>query len=104
MEHDQCTTSLGEFSCQCDVRFMNRLKYSPYPHPRIRRTARAMYDAIAMVPCSDPMGMAYKQSCVWKDLATDMMTGNAMPWEMPMRWADLGGRTLRNKSFMDGWW
>ncbi len=104
MEHDRCTAALGDFNCRCDVGFMNRLKYTVYPHPAMKRTARAMYDAIAMMPCRDPMGMAYKQACVWQDLAADALSGNAAPWEMPLRWMDLGGRTLRNKSFMDGWW
>jgi hypothetical protein len=103
MEHDLCIASVGAMNCGCDIRLMNRLKYTRYPHPRLQTLARAMYDAIAMTPCTDPQGMAYKQACVWRDMAADVASGRSSPFDMPMRWMYLGIETLNNKSRLEGW-
>lgn len=101
--HDMCYITQGIGDCGCDIRFMSELRRMAYPNPSLRAIGRAMYDAIAMVPCDDPMGWAYKQACVWRDLADDFITGEAMPWEMPLRWMYLGDRTLANKRWREGW-
>ncbi|CCQ74851.1 hypothetical protein [Magnetospira sp. QH-2] len=101
--HDYCYIQQGEMDCGCDIAFMNELRNMRYPFNDQRIKARAMYDAIAMMPCDNPMGMAYKQSCVWGDLMKDMMTGRAGPWEMPLRWMYLGDKTMDNKDWLDRW-
>lgn len=103
MEHDLCYIRAGAMNCGCDVQLMNRLKATRYPNGHLYTVARAMYDALGMSPCSDPMGMAYKQSCVWRDYAADVASGRSSPLDMPMRWMYLGAQTLSNKSRLDGW-
>ena len=93
MRHDMCYTVQGTGDCGCDIAFMNELKRMAYPSDNAYVSARAMYDAIAMTPCDDPMGWAYKQSCMWKDMADDMMSGRSMPFEVPMRWMYLFSRS-----------
>ena len=99
--HDVCTGGNDSRNCDCDIRFMRELRNLRYPTKDQEVIARAMYDAIAMVPCSNPMGMAYKQACVWGDLAQDFVSGRSMPWEMPMRWMYLADRTMLNKRWQD---
>ncbi|GAB6051519.1 hypothetical protein JCM17960_03390 [Magnetospira thiophila] len=101
--HDLCYIQRGELDCGCDIAFMNELRNTPYFFGDQRIKARAMYDALAMMPCDDPAGMAYKQSCVWRDLFSDMVSGRAAPWEMPLRWMYLGDKTMENKSWLDRW-
>ncbi len=103
MEHDICAATSGSGDCGCDIRFMNRLRGMTYAHPEQRTIARAMYDALAMIPCADPMGTAYKQACLWSDLASDFFSGRGGPWDMPLRWMYLSDRTLRNRSWQDRW-
>jgi len=86
MRHDICYVQSGRGDCTCDIGFMNELRNMSYPTEELEVRARAMYDAIAMTPCDDPMGWAYKQSCMWRDMAEDAVTGRAMPYEVPMRW------------------
>lgn len=95
--HDVCIAAKGTGDCGCDITFMNTLKQTRYPHPALQEKARAMYDAIGMMPCANPIGTAYKQRCVWGDLATDMVTGRQAPWQMPLRLGKLGMTVLENK-------
>ncbi len=103
MAHDLCTAQVGRQHCGCDIRFMNRVRDLRYPTADRQAIARAMYDALAMIPCDDPMDTAYKQARVWSDLAADFFSGRAGPWEMPLRWMALGDRAMWNKSWRDRW-
>jgi len=93
MRHDICYVQSGHGDCTCDIGLMNELRNMPYPTEELEVRARAMYDAIAMTPCDDPMGWAYKQSNMWRDMATDTITGRALPFEVPMRWMYLFSRS-----------
>ncbi len=55
----------------------------------IQRNARAIYDAIALVPCDTPDGMTYKQTMFAVDLFYDVMSGKAMPMDVFDRWRAL---------------
>lgn len=96
-QHDVCIAAKGTGDCGCDIAFMNTLKRMPYPTPGLEEKARALYDAIGLTPCSNPFGMAYKQRCVWGDLAADTVTGRRTPWQMPLRFGKLGLTVLENK-------
>lgn len=100
--HDVCYAARGFGNCGCDIALMNTLKGMPYPNPWIEEKARSMYDAVGLMPCSDPVGTAYKQSCVWSDLARDTVTGRRAPWQMPLRFGKLGLTVLENK-LRRGW-
>ena len=89
MRHDYCTAARGRFDCGCDIGFLNELRATPWPNPAIRRNARGIYDAIAMVPCSSPDGMAVKQSMFSADLLRDVMTGQGTPMDVLDRWRRL---------------
>lgn|GEM_PF-1278717 len=102
MRHDICYVVQGEMDCGCDIALMNNLKSIRYPNPVIEEKARTIYDAIGLMPCSNPMGMAYKQSCVWRDMAQDMVSGRQAPWNMPLRFGKLGLTVMENK-LRRGW-
>ncbi|MBF0251414.1 MAG: hypothetical protein HQL35_12390 [Alphaproteobacteria bacterium] len=89
MRHDLCKDATSIANGDCDIMFMRELRSIPYPTESLYIRARAMYDAIAMMPCDDPSAMAEKQRMVWTDLADDFFDGRAMPFEMPMRWMHL---------------
>lgn len=102
--HDMCYAVQGNGDCGCDIALMTELKRLPHPTPALRDKARAMYDAIGLMPCTNPIGTAYKQRCVWGDLAFDAVTGRAAPWEMPLRFGRLGLDTMENKLYRNNWW
>lgn len=102
MRHDICTEQLGRFDCGCDIAFMQELRSQYWPNPEIADKARAIHDAIAMMPCSSPQGMAYKAACLASDLATDMMSGREMPMDILRRWGLVGATGLGN-SYWNNW-
>ncbi len=89
MRHDQCTAARGRFDCGCDIGLLQELRATHWPNPVIGRNARAIYDAIAMVPCTSPDGMAVKQSMFTADLMRDVMTGQGTPMDVLDRWRRL---------------
>ena len=101
-QHDVCVAVQGTGDCGCDITLMNTLKQMRYPTPGLEEKGRALYDAIGLIPCADPFGMAYKQRCVWGDLAQDTVTGRRAPWQMPLRFGKLGMTVLENK-VRQGW-
>ena len=103
-QHDTCYNLQGNGDCGCDIQFMNHLKSIRYPSKYLEDKARAMYDAIGLIPCTNPMGSAYKQRCVWGDLAWDAMSGRRAPWEMPLRFGRLGLDVMENKFRRGDWW
>lgn len=93
MRHDLCYVATGSVACECDVPFMRELRAMSYPNPDVYDRARAMYDALAMMPCDDPAGWALKQSLMWSDIADDALSGRATPFEVPARWMYLFSRS-----------
>lgn len=86
MQHDLCYATHGVGACGCDVAFMRELRAMSFPNGEIEVRARAMYDALAMMPCNDPNGWAVKQSLMWSDIASDAINGRASPFDVPARW------------------
>ncbi len=86
MRHDICTAQRGRFDCGCDLALMNELRYTRWENPRIRADARGVYDAIAVIPCTDPFGTAEKQSLFMQDALTDVLNGNPAPLDIMERW------------------
>lgn len=93
MRHDMCYVGTGSVACECDVIFMREVRAMHYPTEEIYVQARAMYDALAMMPCDDPAGWALKQSLMWSDIANDALSGRATPFEVPARWMYLFSRS-----------
>ena len=89
LRHDICVATRGSFDCGCDVGLLRELRATPWPNPVIQSNARAIYDAIALAPCSAPDGMALKQSMFSADLMTDMMSGQGTPMDVVDRWRRL---------------
>lgn len=100
--HDVCYAARGYGSCRCDLAFMATLRRMPYPNPMVEEKARAIYDAVGLMPCDDPVSSVYKQERVWSDLASDAASGRRAPWELPMRFAKLGLTVMENK-LRRGW-
>lgn len=84
MRHDICYERRGSMTCGCDLEFMNELSWMKYPTAHLSVKARAMYDAVAMVPCAGTDAM-YKPAYFLGQLASDFFAGRAGPWEVPLR-------------------
>ena len=91
--HDMCYVMNGTGACGCDIAFMRELRAMAYPNAEVEVRARAMYDALAMMPCDHPGGWAVKQSLMWSDIAADAVNGRATPFEVPARWMYLFSRS-----------
>jgi len=89
MRHDYCVATRGEYDCGCDISFLQELRATRWQNPMIQRNARAIYDAMALVPCDAPDGMTYKQTMFAVDLFYDVVSGNAMPMDVVDRWRAL---------------
>ncbi|MDQ2090486.1 hypothetical protein [Marimonas arenosa] len=87
MRHDICAAQRGELNCGCDISFMRELRYQRWPNPVIADKARAIHDAIAMMPCANPMGMAYKAARLASDMTSDTVIGRELPTDILRRWA-----------------
>ncbi len=86
MRHDYCTAANGIGSCGCDIGFMSELRTTRWDNPVIWRNARAIYDAIAVIPCNSPSGTAAKLSLFTSDMAQDAIYGALPPLAVPDRW------------------
>ncbi len=86
MRHDICTAQRGRFNCGCDLGFMTELRTTRWQTPAIQSQARGIYDAIAVLPCTDPFGTAQKQSLFMQDGLADMFNGGAAPVDIMDRW------------------
>ncbi len=82
MRHDLCAGYQGRFNCGCDLGFMQELRATPWPNPGLAEKARATYEAIAMIPCTNPQGYAAKMSLVTSDWVNDVGSGRQAPWEI----------------------
>jgi len=89
MRHDYCTAARGRFDCGCDLAMMNELRFTRWATPAIQANARGIYDAIAIIPCTDPLGTAQKQSLFVEDALSDILNGNAAPVNIIDRWRRL---------------
>lgn len=94
MRHDYCTAARGRFDCGCDLTMMYELRNTQWQNPFIQSDARGIYDAIAVIPCTDPIGTAEKQSLFMQDAVGDVLNGNAAPIDIMERWQRLMLRSL----------
>lgn len=89
MRHDYCTAVQGRFNCGCDLTMMYELRNTPWDNPFLQSDARGIYDAIAVIPCTDPLGTAQKQSLFMQDALADVLNGNAAPMDIMERWRQM---------------
>jgi len=89
MRHDHCIAVQGVFDCGCDISLLTELRNTRWRNPYIQSAARGIYDAIALMPCSDPNGAVYKQTMFMKDLLRDSITGKGTPMDVVNRWQRL---------------
>ena len=94
MRHDICKADRGQLDCGCDLGFMDELRAQRWPDPVLADKAHAIYESIAVMPCSSPMGMAYKAACLASDVTRGAVTGREMPTEILRRWAKVGSTGL----------
>ncbi|PHS78472.1 MAG: hypothetical protein COB59_06800 [Rhodospirillaceae bacterium] len=92
-QHDVCYAQNDFARCGCDIGFMRQLRVLPYPNPQIQIQARAMYDAVAVTPCDNPLGWAEKQRLMWTDIANDTLNGRGSPLDVPLRWMEMLSRS-----------
>ena len=57
--HDICIKATRIFDCGCDLQFMDELRRRSWPSQALYRKGRAVYEAIALVPC---VGTAAQQA------------------------------------------
>lgn len=80
LRHDLCIRAAGgPFNCGCDLVFMDELRRFPWPNPLIRDRARGVYEAITMIPCSDPAGQATKMDWAARDWLGAVLSGREAP-------------------------
>lgn len=89
MRHDYCIAQQGEYNCGCDISLLQDLRTTRWQNPMIQRNARAVYDAMALVPCNSPDGTTLKQTMFAVDLFYDLMSGNSVPNDVFERWRSL---------------
>jgi hypothetical protein len=59
---------------------MDELRHGPWPNPMLATKARAVYEIIAIAPCTDPDGHRFKLSRAANDWARDVALGYEPPW------------------------
>ena len=89
MGHDYCIAAKGEYSCGCDIAFLQALREARWPNPDMQRNARAIYDAVALTPCDSPEGTSHKQTMFATDLFYDVISGKSVPMDVFHRWRRL---------------
>lgn len=77
--HDMCSGQMGAFNCGCDLAFMSELRSQPWPNPGLAQKARAVFEAIALVPCTDPVGQSEKMHLAATDWARGVVAGREAP-------------------------
>lgn len=86
MRHTACTALRGRMDCSCDIALMRDLRAWPWPHPILANRARVFHDRIAVTPCANPSGMAFKAGTLASDMMLDIMTGREAPVDIMRRW------------------
>jgi len=89
MRHDYCVAAQGENNCGCDISLLQVLRNTSWQNPVIQNNARAIYDAIALMPCNSPDGTTFKQTMFAVDLFYDVMSGKSVPLDVFERWRSL---------------
>ncbi len=80
LRHDLCIRAAGRaFNCACDLTFMDELRRGPWANPVIHQRARGVYEAITLIPCSDPAGQAMKMEWAARDWIGAVMSGRELP-------------------------
>jgi hypothetical protein len=87
--HDYCIAAQGDYDCGCDISFLQELRNTAWQNPMIQQNARAIYDALALMPCNSADGTSYKQTMFAVDLFYDVMSGNSAPTAVFERWRNL---------------
>lgn len=80
LRHDLCIRAAGApFDCACDLTFMDELRRGPWANPVIHQRARGVYEAISLVPCTDPAGQALKMEWAARDWFAAVLAGREPP-------------------------
>ncbi len=80
LRHDLCIRAAGAaFNCTCDLAFMDELRRYPWPNPVLHQRARGVFEAITMIPCSDPQGQATKMDWAARDWIAAVLSGREPP-------------------------
>jgi len=95
--HDLCTYSTRDYDCGCDLLFMDELRRRSWPSQALYHKARAIYEAIALVPCAGtPEQKATKLAWLRNDTAGAVARGRETPGAALARLLRLLGTGLAN--------
>ncbi len=87
--HDLCARDQGWFDCGCDLAFMDTLRRQSWPSEALYQKARAVYEAIALVPCRGVEGQITKLSWVNHDWRGAVASGRETPQDRARRFLRL---------------
>ena len=87
--HDYCIAAKGQYSCGCDIPFLREVRSIQFSSLKSQQDARAIYDAIALVPCDTADGTSLKRTMFAIDLIYDVVSGNGTGLEVFTRWKNL---------------
>ncbi len=87
--HDLCARREGWFDCGCDLAFMDRLRRKSWPTEALYQKARAVYEAIALVPCRGVEGQITKLTWVDHDWRGAVASGRETPVDRTRRFLRL---------------
>lgn len=95
LRHDLCIRAAGgPFNCACDLTFMDELRRSAWPNPVLADRARGVYEAITLIPCSDPAGQALKMEWAARDWMGAVLSGREPPTASMGRFMQMMGEAL----------
>jgi len=95
--HDLCTYSTRNYDCGCDLLFMDELRRRSWPSQALYEKARAVYEAIALVPCVGTAEQkATKRAWLRNDTAGAVARGREAPGAAFARVLRLLGTGLAN--------
>ena len=95
LRHDLCLRAAGgPFNCACDLTFMDELRRSAWPNPVLSDRARGVYEAITLIPCSDPAGQALKMEWAARDWMSAVLSGREPPTATMGRFMQMMGEAL----------
>ena len=89
MEHDLCARREGWMDCDCDLAFMDTLRRQSWPSEALYQKARAVYEAIALVPCRGIEGQMTKLKWVNNDWRGALASGRDAPGDRARRFFKL---------------
>ena len=95
--HDVCAGQVRDNDCGCDLLFMDELRRRSWPSQALYRKGRAVYEAIALVPCvGTPAQQATKLTWLRNDTAGAVARGREAPGAAFARVMRLIGTGLAN--------